>query len=65
MLEGALRKPNMAFFCSLALKGPLFLEYSRLQAHIIKYNSTSENWEDVKWIRIITSTNAFMKVLSI
>lgn len=51
-------------FFPLALKGTVLLDYSKLQAHIIKYTSKNENWENEKWIRIITPINAFMNVLS-
>lgn len=53
----------MAF--SLALKGPVLLEYSKLQAHIIKYSSNNDSWENAKWIRVIAPIKAFMNVLSI
>lgn len=53
----------MAF--SLALKGPVLLEYSKLQAHIIKYSSNNGSWENAKWIRVIAPIKAFMNVLSI
>lgn len=48
------KKKQHDFSPPLALKGPVLLEYSKLQAHIIKYSSNNGNWEKAKWIRIIT-----------
>lgn len=52
-------------FSPLALKGPVLLQYSKLQAHIIKYKGNDDSWENAKWIRIIAPINACMNVLSL